>query len=298
MATPSPTSPPACAACGRAATTQLLKDGFVYWRCPECRLAVLAPERLGDRPQMFDAGYFQGDDSSGYHDYVAEELSHRRNAVARLGALAAAGVRGGELLEIGTAAGFLLDEAQRRGFRVSGVDISPWGRAETARRIGVTIQARIDEVPRPAQGFAAVVMLQVLEHIPEAPAVLGQAAALLAPGGVLLLETWDADSRVARMFGPRWQQVSPPSVVWLFGRGNLPRLFANQGLTIEHIATPGKRVGLGLVLHQTVGKLGWPGRKLLAVLRRLGLFRLTLRYRGKDLITVLARRPANAPSAR
>jgi SAM-dependent methyltransferase len=277
-----------CAACGRATVEDLVQQ-FRYWYCAACNLRELAKEAQGDRAALFAANYFRDGDRSGYYDYVAEARCHRHNANERLDQIAAAGVTAGALLEVGTAAGFLLEQARARGFGVAGVDISTWSRQETAARTGVPVQTTFAEVARPANGFQAVAMIQVLAHMPDAPAALRSVAGLMQPGGVLLLEDWDADSARARRLGRRWQEFAPPSVVWLFGRRALARLLDRAGFTVEAIATPGKRVGFGLLLHKVLGG-SRPGRLLFGLARRLGLFRLSLRYRGSDLITVVARR--------
>jgi SAM-dependent methyltransferase len=201
------------------------------------------------------------------------------------------------LLEIGPAAGFAMARASARGFRVAGVDVSAWARAQAHARTGAPVSASLDEVPLPAGGFQAVLMLQVLEHAPDAPALLRRVGCLLAPGGVLLLETWDVESRIARWSGRHWQQVSPPSVLWLFGRRSIVRLLEAAGFAVERIETPGKLVGSGRPLYQLLAKLGAAGRRLFRLLDRIGLTRLPMRYRRKDLITVLARRvPAPDPA--
>jgi 2-polyprenyl-3-methyl-5-hydroxy-6-metoxy-1,4-benzoquinol methylase len=280
---------PPCAVCARATAKDQSRDRFSYWHCATCNVHMLAPDLHGKREQLFAASYFRDGDQNGYFDYLAEARCHRQNASARLRQLAVAGAHGGRLLEIGPAAGFLLEAAQARGFHTVGVDISEWSQQETTRRTGAVVHRSLAAVPRPPQGFQAVAMVQVLEHMTDAPETLRSVGRLMQPGGVLLIEDWDADSPRARRLGHRWQEFSPPFVVWMFGRAALVRMLEQAGFAVETVATPGKRISVGRVLHKLLGN-SLCGRVLCRVARRLGLFRLSLRYRGKDLITVVARR--------
>lgn len=56
----------------------------------------------------------------------------------------------------------------------------------------------------------AVTFFQSLEHLTRPEETLRQAHELLRPGDMVVIETWDLDSRVACLFGHHWQQVTPP----------------------------------------------------------------------------------------
>ena len=93
-------------------------------------------------------------------------------------------------------------------------------------------------------------MFQVLEHVTDPFDLLRRAAALLRPGGVVLCETWDPESWTARLAGRRWEQLSAPSVLWLFSRGTTDRMLAAQGLRLQSWRVSPKIVGLGTMLGQ------------------------------------------------
>lgn len=157
-----------------------------------------------------------GGSRAGYATYAADEELHRRTATERIARLTAAlgpGARPGSLVEIGSATGFGLLEAQRAGWQAVGVEISEWA-GNRARERGANVVHTLEEVPDAPND--AVAFFQSLEHLPDPVAALKRSAELLRPGGVLVCETWDARSRTARLTGSRWQQLSPPSVLWLF----------------------------------------------------------------------------------
>lgn len=82
--------------------------------------------------------------SGGYVDYVGDEHVHRRNARRHLGRL-----RGlhppGTLREVGSAAGFLLDEARHAGWEVRGIEVSEPMTREAEERFVLQL---VDDVSR------------------------------------------------------------------------------------------------------------------------------------------------------
>ena len=61
--------------------------------------------------------------------------------------------------------------------------------------------------------------------------VLAQAAALLAPGGVVLMAVPDAGSMQARVFGARWVHLDVPRHLFHFTESALTELLRTVGLT-------------------------------------------------------------------
>jgi len=94
------------------------------------------------------------------------------------------------LLDFGCGWGEFVAQCNALGFDAVGVDFAP-DRQENAK---VKIFPSLDAVLATrdaAASFHAVTMFQVLEHLVEPREILEQVAALMAPGGVLILETPD-----------------------------------------------------------------------------------------------------------
>ena len=137
-------------------------------------------------------------------------------------------------------------------------------------------------------GFDAVTFFQVLEHMEDPQQVLARATELLRPGGVIVCETWDAASRTARLAGRSWQQLSPPSVLWLFTPDSMRRFVTAAGLeTVSWRPSP-KVVGAATVLGQSLSvESRTPARLTTGALARVGV-----PYVFDDLVTFVARRPS------
>lgn len=267
-----------------------MKDGYEYVRCVECGLVRLDPVISQQAARaLYDEGYFRGGSSYGYLDYEADERLHRVNAVDRLGRLATAGARPpGRLVDVGCAHGFFLDEARAAGWEVAGVEISPEASRHARERLGIDVVESLADVERTGRPVDVVTMFQVLEHLTAPREALEISRRILCPGGVLLIETWDLGSLVARLSGRHWQQVSPPSVVTLYDRATLTDALRRAGFRVGWIRRTGKRVSAGFVGSLVAGKypsaLGWVGR----VARYPQLRDRTLRYGLGDLMTVAA----------
>jgi SAM-dependent methyltransferase len=166
--------------------------------------------------------------------YLSEEAG-RRETARRLLDLIARQVPAGRLLDVGCGHGLLLDEARRRGYDVTGIELSS-GAAGYARDI-----LELDVVEQPLGAFAAeqpdgafqvVVLADVLEHLDDPVAALAACERLLAPGGALCVITPDPSSATARVAGRRWWAYVPAHT-FLLPRSTLRELIEARGLVIS-----------------------------------------------------------------
>jgi 2-polyprenyl-6-hydroxyphenyl methylase/3-demethylubiquinone-9 3-methyltransferase len=119
-----------------------------------------------------------------------ETLQHFRRAPGGLRPL-----DGLAVLDIGCGGGLICEPLARMGARVMGLDPASEN-VEAARRhaagqgLDITYRvARVEDLATEARSFDVVVCLEVVEHVPDAAAFLNSCAALVRPGGLLLLST-------------------------------------------------------------------------------------------------------------
>jgi SAM-dependent methyltransferase len=164
--------------------------------------------------------------------YLSEEAG-RRVTATRLLDLVQRHVSAGSLLDVGCGHGLLLDEARRRGFTVTGLELSQ-AAANYAREV-LELDVReqlVEELRPPDGGYQVVVLADVIEHLDDPLAALDACTGLLAPGGALCVVTPDAGSRTARLAGPRWWAYIPAHT-FLFTRGTLRELLEARGLMLS-----------------------------------------------------------------
>lgn len=147
----------------------------------------------------------------------------------------------GALLEFGCWLGFLLAEARERGWAPAvGVEPSRFAAAQARERLVLDVRTGdLATTDLPAGSFDAVVLADVLEHLPDPHAALTRVAELLAPDAAVLLTMPDAGSRLARVLGRRWWSVLPTHVHY-FTRTSVQRLLDRCGYEVVTIATAPK----------------------------------------------------------
>jgi SAM-dependent methyltransferase len=164
--------------------------------------------------------------------YLAEEAGRRataRRLLDMIGRYAPAG----RLLDVGCGHGLLLDEARSRGYEAEGVELSRSAAAYARDVLGLDVrEIPLEEVKHDDQGYAAIVLADVLEHMEDPVAAIRRCRELLRPGGVLCVVTPDPGSATARVAGGRWWALLPAHVC-LIPRLTLRELLTAAGLVVS-----------------------------------------------------------------
>lgn len=207
---------------------------FAIRQCVGCGLVFNSP-RLSDPEivQLYDGNY-----------YIFQEPE--AEAIERVGALLHrtlgtqfAQVPRMQVLEIGCAKGYLLAMLKSLGWAVSGVELSS-DAAQYARevfdlpvQVG-TIQhhvAQADFKPQPV-----VLSTDVIEHVTDVDSFLQACFQAVAPGGLLVLGTPNANSIHRESQGPRWLGFNPFHIV-LFSQETLGALLRRHGFELVQAYT-------------------------------------------------------------
>jgi SAM-dependent methyltransferase len=224
-------------------------------------------------------------------DYVEEEGSQRVTARAVLGRLERR-VACGALLDLGSWVGFLLAEARDRGWDVVGVEPSEFASNYARDRLGLDVRtADLLTADLDGRRFDAVVLGDVIEHLPRPGEALDRIAALLAPGGAICLMVPDAGSRLARTMGSRWWSVIPTHVQY-FTRTSLRTLLGRHGYEVVDVATQPKAFTVRYYLSRIEGYSPLAGRALVSGAERLGLADRMWSPDFRDRMLMIARGPA------
>jgi 2-polyprenyl-3-methyl-5-hydroxy-6-metoxy-1,4-benzoquinol methylase len=114
------------------------------------------------------------------------------------------------LLDVGAHAGRFMLLAQARGWRVEGIELNPRTAAFAAARTGATVhRVNAHALALDGRRYAAVVLTDVLEHVPEPTKLLGALAKLVDPGGVVAVKVpngsaqWIKERWLARLTSHR-----------------------------------------------------------------------------------------------
>lgn len=137
--------------------------------------------------------------------------------------------RHNRLLDIGCGAGTLLQAAQRAGWEAEGMEVSGPAVAHV-RALGFKVfHGELAAASYPANTFDVVTASEVLEHLPEPQAVLGEIMRILRPGGLLWGTTPHGRGLSARALGLKWSTISPPEHLQLFSLAGMRCLLKQAG---------------------------------------------------------------------
>lgn len=160
-------------------------------------------------------------------------------AVARAALVPPADRAGAVLVDLGCGAGLLAPHLAGKGYRHVGVDLTASALVQ-ARTHGVApVRGDVTRVPL-ADGCADVVAAgEILEHVTDLPAAVGEACRLLRPGGLLVVDTIAATALarvVAVRLAERVPGGPPPGIhdpALLVDRARLVRECARHGVGLE-----------------------------------------------------------------
>ena len=241
-----------CPGCNQVSIQKLLyrKVGVPIVQCPTCGLGKACPDEF-NAEEYYDASYFNGSRPDGYSDYLGARVVLQSQFLRELDLLRKLGAEGGDLLELGCAYGYFLDAAQYH-YKVGGLEICEAAVRDCQARglAGVRHGAITSETLSLMPMNDVIVLLDVIEHLPEPRAALEAAVSKLRPGGLVLITTGDFSSLCARMMGQHWRLMTPPQHLWFFTPRSLEQLGESLGLDLVYIDHPYKKVPLGLVIHQ------------------------------------------------
>jgi SAM-dependent methyltransferase len=156
-------------------------------RCADCGFGQ--PEALPTLPRYFDRLYDLRHDekwivsefTASYKDLIFASILRDLAERVRSG--------GRRLLDVGTHTGRFLQFAMRAGWHAEGIELNPRTAAFAAAHAGAPVhQASAESLAAEGRRYDAIVLTDVLEHIPRPVDVLRSLAGLLAPGGVLAVK--------------------------------------------------------------------------------------------------------------
>jgi SAM-dependent methyltransferase len=147
------------------------------------------------------------------------------------------------VLDVGCGRGAMGRLLKERGHHVSGIELVPRAADEARHWLDhvVTGDVEADGLPFAVGSFDAVVFADVLEHLVDPWRLLREAAALLAPGGVVVASVPNLQNGALlwRLARGRWEYrergITDFGHLRFFTLGTLRGLFEQAGLDIEHV---------------------------------------------------------------
>lgn len=185
---------------------------------------------------FFSAGQDSKDEIWGYSDYFAEERARELTSKLRMRRLSGYfdPARPLDVMKIGPSTGTFLMECARRGHRVRGCDVSATFAAKAKELHGLDIDVgRFEEKGYGDGQFDRIMLLNVIENVPNEEEFLGAIGRTLKPGGYFIFNYVEMRRNViAAIQKSNYFLVRPP-VTYMFTRAGLERILKDRGFQIE-----------------------------------------------------------------
>jgi 2-polyprenyl-3-methyl-5-hydroxy-6-metoxy-1,4-benzoquinol methylase len=233
-----------CVLCGEQSRMLFPKYGVWIRECQACSHRFAVPEQqAGHVETHYDDDYFFGG-GAGYDDYLSEAAlltAHGRRYARILSRFTTPG----RLLDVGAAAGFVLNGFAEAGWEGHGIEPNATMARHGREQLNLDVACgTLEDMPADSQ-FDVVSMIQVVAHFLEPQEATRRVAELVRPGGLCLVETWNVRSWSARLFGQNWHEYSPPSVLQWYSPATLSQLFASHGFEQIARGRPAKKISIG-----------------------------------------------------
>lgn len=247
-------------------------------RCAGCSLLFMNPRPAAEElARLYGDAFYSGAAEYSYGDERRCEPQVRVRAAGRLARvealLAGDGVATRRAVELGSAYGVFLDEARRRGWTVTGCDVSRDAATWTREHRGIDVrECDLADAGLAAASADLVTGSEVVEHLADPVRTARAAFDALAPGGVVLFSTANEASLARLLRGARWGYYLPGHVV-LWSTTTLSRLVASVGFRDVRVTAGDER---GLANFREFRRAGGPGSALGWLVRRVRLGGFTL----------------------
>lgn len=200
---------------------------------------------------------------------------------------------GGKMVEVGSGLAYLLRSFKDEGWNVLGID--PWRALPTMtmETHGIeTIPATLEQAALPDSSVDVVILLHVIEHVPDPVATLTEINRILKPGGHLVMETPRYDTLMFKLLGKRERSLRCDGHIYFFTFASLKRTYERAGFVEVETKAVGRTLSVERLLHNVGIVLGSKGlqKALVSFARTIGLNKLNMMINLRDMQRVVIRK--------
>jgi SAM-dependent methyltransferase len=268
----------ACAVCGGTAFDVWGRQGeYSILKCGACGLGVTSPFPEAGQAGELNRTTYSGEQRAAVYAVREKELEARYGGyLARIKRFRPAGA----LLDVGCSIGLFMKAARQEGFAVTGVELNGDCAVYGRGKFGLDIRASALQVAGfPDGAFDIVTLFDVLEHAPEPRGLLAAVNRVLKSGGLLVVQSPNLDSYMARLMKENWRWLTPPDHLYHFTPGAMRRLIEAQGFSVRAVRTWEPASDFSGNIFSGLRARGLAGRVLRKLVWLAGLFLIPLLQR-------------------
>lgn len=158
----------------------------------------------------------------------------------------------GLLLDLGCGAGFFLDEAQKRGWVVKGVDISSTIVEYARKKLNLSVVKKSFYRYNPSEKYKVITLIQVIEHLQNPEILLQKMYRLLEKGGILCVATPNIESYLSKLLKEDFNYMIPPEHLFFYSSSTLNRLLSKNNFELIRTTTWGYSSDLASIIKRII----------------------------------------------
>jgi SAM-dependent methyltransferase len=221
---------------------------YNIYRCFECTHSYLSPilsnELITHYYHILNSEYY--DQSKFVTDPRAKENIYYAKMIKEY-------VPKGNILEIGSGFGFLLNELNNEGFNVYGVEPSPYASSYAKRVFGLNIlNGFLSEDSFENDYFDCIILMDVLEHLDNPNNLFKIINLKLKQGGIVYCLTGNIDAIYPKILKKRWWYISSLEHISFFNKNSIKTLMENNNMQVIKIKNTGHSISLILNLRAVI----------------------------------------------
>lgn len=236
-----------CPLCGPGLFKRLfVKKERAFWRCGKCSLELQHP--LPTQDELRD--YYEQSFASGmYLDFTSANLMKEMTARQRLKEIRKRISISGRWLDVGCANGVFVKTLADNGVDAEGIELSDHA-VKAAKDAGLNVKcAMLSDVPAD-ETFDCITAFDVLEHVLDPVAFVGETLERLKPGGHAVFTLPNTGGIVRRIMGRRWYFYIPEEHLHFFSSKNLESFLKKSGFETVQIGATFKPMTYDYALTQ------------------------------------------------
>lgn len=210
-----------CPICKNKTKFQYKKSNYItnynYYQCQNCDFLFTNP-----MPTQTELNSYY---NSLYHVEKVQKEKVRAKAKLVLQRLKKIKGKNLEVLEIGCSYGYFLKEAEKQKHKCSGIELSKITAKFAKENLKTNNIYNVNfETWKTKNKYDVVVLLDVIEHLPDPNKSISKIKKLLKKDGVIVFTTPNTNSLEYKLYGKRWEWVSPPAHISLFNQKTVRKI--------------------------------------------------------------------------
>lgn len=220
-----------------------VKNGYPVWNSKKSfrRFSIVQNEKTHLSIVYSDDYFFKGKD--GYSNYLEEKEILYKSGI-RYAQIMNKYTKPGKILDVGCAAGFILKGFESFGWECHGIEPNFTMSAYARDELNLDIYTGSMESYMSENKYDLVTLFQVISHFYDIDKAVKNISRLLDQNGLVLVESWNMNSLIARVLGKYWHAYSPPSVINWFSDESLTIIFSSYGFELIDSGYPKKQISL------------------------------------------------------